>query len=961
MRSALNASRPLSTPPRLSRAARCVLLGLMFAGALLPALRPAPVAAHAALASSDPGNNAAVSTPPREVTLRFTEPLERSYSRAELYDRTGVRIAGATSRAGNDDFAMVLDVPPDLPGGTYSVLWRSLSTADGHTAEGYVVFTVGTPADIRPVMPPDIAGDDGPPVWLQTLARWLPLLGLAGTVAVWPIWLLVLRPAISPAWQAGPALTRRARRVAVGAIALFIGGSVLALVVQAAGDDGGVSFDRVVTTLNETRYGRLWQIRIGLVLVYAGALLACGWWWPKRRRALTAATFALAFVLPLPFSLVAHAAAQPSGRAVAIASDMAHLLGASLWVGGLAVLAGALLPTLRDLTPAGRRVVLAAVLPRFSAIALAAWGAMGITGLYAAWLHVGNLTALRDTEYGESLVAKVLLLLPLLALAGFNLLVVTRKLRRADDDETASVWSGHFKAAVVSEAVLVALVFLIVARLTGQPPARDQLAQSADQIALHLHATDRAAVLSVSPGATGLNHFRLQLDGAPLPVETTATLQLGLPSLGTGEQVLPMTRATGNAWEWHGSEVSIPGDWNVRALVIPPDEPEWSATTTLSVGTVPPAVDVPGAPWRFGPAAIVGLVLVILGIGGLALGFVAGGSPLRKEAAGLGGVAIALGAILLFQARLGPGGGTDAIASVNPIPSSAESIQRGSDAFQANCISCHGTGGRGDGPLAASLEGIPPADLTSSHSRAHADIDYFAWIKYGKEGTAMPAWSGTLDDEEIWDTVNYLRSLQDATMASRDAPAPDECVIEPRTVASLQALAVTPDPDDGGGSIPEVGDAPATDTGSAVGLPGASPIAGGVPADPETVAQINATARLMVACANARDTLKRLAVFSDDNIRPAFVNGPTKAFVDLVATPAVALPPELRVAVASVTNVTQLPDGRVSAIVTLDNPTTHSHDAPVDGTPAAADTARLQAARVVFVRSGERWLVDATQ
>ena len=40
---------------------------------------------------------------------------------------------------------------------------------------------------------------------LKTLSRWVPYLGLALAVAVWPIWLLVLRPGISPAWQAGPA------------------------------------------------------------------------------------------------------------------------------------------------------------------------------------------------------------------------------------------------------------------------------------------------------------------------------------------------------------------------------------------------------------------------------------------------------------------------------------------------------------------------------------------------------------------------------------------------------------------------------------------------------------------------------------------------------------------------------------------------------------------------------------
>ena len=927
-----------------------LMVGVVLLGSLL-ALWPRSAAAHAALEQSTPANNAASLTPPTEITLRYTEPLERSYSRAELYDQTGNPIPGATSRAGADDFTMVIAVPPDLPKATYSVLWRSLSTADGHTAEGYVVFTVGTPAEIRPVTPPAIGSTGGPPSWLRTLSRWLPLLGLAGAVAVWPVWLLVLRPAISPAWQAGPGLTRRVRTVAVGSIALAIAGSVLALLVQAATEDTGSGgyLDQVLRTLNDTRYGRLWQLRVGLFLIYSGALLASAWWWPRRRRWLALGTLVLAGTLPLPFSLIAHAAAQPAGRTAAIASDMAHLLGASIWVGGLAVLAGALLPTLRDLTPAGRKVVLAGVLPRFSALALTAWAVMGITGLYSAWLQVGNLTALRDTVYGQSLVAKFLLLLPLLALAAFNLLVVTRKLRRAADDESVVIWSGHFKAAVVSEAVLVALVFLVVARLTGQQPARDELAQRADQITVHLHAGDRAGILSVAPGITGLNHFRLQLDGDALPADTQAFLRLDLPSRGTGQQELPMSRAPGNAWEWHGSEVGIAGDWNVQAVVLPPGGAEWSASGTLTVATTAPDVDLPGQPWRFGPAAIAGLVLVILGIAGLVLGWAAGRSPLRREVAGLGGVAVALGVVLLLQARTTSDESLDAFASVNPVPADAASIARGTDAYLANCVACHGTGARGDGPMAAGIEGIPPADLTSSHSRSHADIDYFEWIKNGKPETAMPAFGGALDDARIWDVINYLRSLQDATIAARDAPGPEECTVEPRSLASLSALAATPEP-------ATASPAPASSPAAAPSPVVVAPIAG-TPADPATVTAIAATTRQMVACANARDTMRRLAVFSDDNIRPAFANGPTSGFAALVATPAVPLPPETRIAVTAIQDVTVLPDGRVSAMVTLDNPANHSHSPVAPGTPVASGS--QQTSRVIYVWSGDRWLVDA--
>ena len=69
-------------------------------------------------------------------------------------------------------------------------------------------------------------------------ARWLALLGMAAVAAVWPVWLFVVRPAISPAWQLGPKLTRRVRRYATGAFAFSLLANLVALVVQAAAISG---------------------------------------------------------------------------------------------------------------------------------------------------------------------------------------------------------------------------------------------------------------------------------------------------------------------------------------------------------------------------------------------------------------------------------------------------------------------------------------------------------------------------------------------------------------------------------------------------------------------------------------------------------------------------------------------------------------------------------------------------
>ena len=198
----------------------------------------------------------------------------------------------------------------------------------------------------------------GPSETLQTVSRWAALLGLAALLAVWPIWsssfVLLFPPPGNSGRGSRGACTGRVPRVHPG-----VAGSASALVVQALGvgaAEGLVS--GLTTTLSDTRYGSLWLMRLGLFLCYAAALIAAAWWRPWRHRRTTMLALVLATLLPLPFSLISHAAAQPTGHETAIAVDALHTLAAALWAGGLFILVTTLGPTLRELTPAGRQVVL---------------------------------------------------------------------------------------------------------------------------------------------------------------------------------------------------------------------------------------------------------------------------------------------------------------------------------------------------------------------------------------------------------------------------------------------------------------------------------------------------------------------------------------------------------------------------------------------------------------------------
>ena len=102
----------------------------------------------------------------------------------------------------------------------------------------------------------------------------------------------------------------------------------------------------------------------------------------------------------------------------------------------------------------------------------------------------------------------------------------------------------------------------------------------------------------------------------------------------------------------------------------------------------------------------------------------------------------------------------EAAAEPNPIAFTDNSVAMGSELFAANCAVCHGDEGLGDGPAAETLE-TKPANLTASHVQGLSDGALFYIISHGRPKTPMPAWEGTLTEEERWNVVNFLRTLPD--------------------------------------------------------------------------------------------------------------------------------------------------------------------------------------------------------
>lgn len=121
-----------------------------------------------------------------------------------------------------------------------------------------------------------------------------------------------------------------------------------------------------------------------------------------------------------------------------------------------------------------------------------------------------------------------------------------------------------------------------------------------------------------------------------------------------------------------------------------------------------------------------------------------------------------LGLTLAAVTTLGaqnPGGSAEGKAMKNPVASSATSIAAGSALYAKNCRFCHGNDAKGNGPMAP--KDSHPSDLTDTKwDRGATDGEIFLVIRDGAgPDMKMKGLKGRLSDTDIWNVVNYVRSL----------------------------------------------------------------------------------------------------------------------------------------------------------------------------------------------------------
>ena len=596
---------------------------------LVIVLTPGRAAAHGVQVDASPQPNAQLLKSPETIEISFSEPIERAVSTIQVWDQTGQQVP-LGDQFFDSSTEMGINLPEELPPGFYTVIWRNLSTVDGHPWSGSFPITILTPAGAlpggAPVETSAFLGGIGSenPSTLESTARWVVLLGSAVMLGGVAYVFFVVYPAartLSPETNAAVRNLSRNVLLVTGAIAAFLvlEGSLVQLLAQASRLGGlGQADDLLV----DTRAGRYLIARQALLAVALVAMVFAARTRGRRSEIALGGLAIASFGVLLTQSLVSHAAAS-DGPFWTTSIDLLHIVAASLWVGALIHIGLAMPRWLDDLKGIPRTLFAAESFRRFSILAAVSVLVLLTSGVLNALVQFTSWSELWSTNYGWTLIGKMSAMTPLLAVAALNALILQPRVVEASlqlaggsGEGDASTGGEATPAArlqrllentVRADAVLAVVVLVAVAVLIQlQSPrtsadAAEQAAARAEEAAAlaeqsrvpeerFQEAVEAGALivaLTVEPAKVGQNQFSLGL-GAEFGsigqvLQGGVRLEFEHESGDVPVSRLQMPLAGSAVYGGEGANLSLPGTWTVTVNIRRRAEDDIRASFTVVI------------------------------------------------------------------------------------------------------------------------------------------------------------------------------------------------------------------------------------------------------------------------------------------------------------------------------------------------------------------------------------------
>lgn len=579
----------------------CLILTLVFAF---------PVNAHANLLRSDPVANERLEQTPDIIQLYFSEPLESNFSRIEIRNAQGEVLDMPAAELSPDDPTLLTLIPTNVPDGVYTVAWRVVSQTDGHMTQGSFPFTVGTASAVSQSL--STIADDRIPIE-SSMIRWFNLLSLGWLVGSAAFWLFIWLPSD---FDRHERVEKRLRYLIWIAWWSVVFSSLLIVLLQAqivSGSDWVNAIAHAQAVITSTRFGQLWMIRLVLWAIF-GLML---WKMPQASQMTHIALLVTGAGMLITQSLFSHASGTVDA-ASAVVADWLHLLAMSLWLGGLVQLVAVTLLMRTQVKDLSRLVA------HFSNLARVCVAILVVTGAYAAWIHVGSIDAFLTTQYGQAMLVKLALFMPVLLLGAINLLLTRKGLSKGK-----AIWSKRLQYLVAAEIVLIIAMIAAVGVMTAIAPARITLAAreaippapETDPYFEMVIQDDLMVHLTIEPGIVGENSFYVDLfdDETLTAIDDASLIRLRFEheTENLGESELRPQLQDDGRYLVTGSNLSVAGDWQIRMTIQRPDEFDTVIDFEPSIGS-PQPIPVPDfnpMPAQFSR----GIALLLTGVVGIVI------------------------------------------------------------------------------------------------------------------------------------------------------------------------------------------------------------------------------------------------------------------------------------------------------------------------------------------------------